>query len=399
MRSSPWRHAFVAPAILLLAWSVPVAAATTVDLGPACEAALADLPAVAAEPVAPAWPHHDPLLDAMVPDVIDGAAQWHLLLTGTDPADPDLTAHQLATAAGRAPTDVRVVSALPEGQPQTVTAYRIAGATAQATLDALLGTRFVGFDEEPADITCTVTDTDGQPAFRASSWAQGLLALPFEDAWLVVTSFDPDRLTALEPELRAHLVALAEVGVEPAPEQAPEIGTRIAPPASAAQLAQALPDEVDGVPVAYLGESPGQLGRGMVPSRFIAVLDPITLAVAKQLEVDLSTAWGDMSLGTASSDQPGAILTVLADPTGDGARWIEPYRNVRLDRKTWTPDPKAPRLFPKGYFRSRTIGGKEVLAGASDDGSRMVLYASGPWFFLVTASDAAHAAKLLASLP
>lgn len=106
----------------------------------------------------------------MVPDVIGGTEQWHLLVTGADPDDGQTTRHGFTIAAGvRDPTkDHRAVAALPEGQPQSVSATRISGG--QPPLHAGRPPDPPGapsVPDETLDATCagTVVD-DQQAAFR-----------------------------------------------------------------------------------------------------------------------------------------------------------------------------------------------------------------------------------------
>jgi hypothetical protein len=281
-----------------------------------------------------------------------------------------------------------------------VYAIRVQGATPRQALVAILTRRvFPVFDDEPLDATCTGDVVDGQATLRFSGWYGDALLLPSGDAWLVATA-SKEHLKILEPELRAHLLRVAATGVQSPPIEAPVIGTRLAPPASAVDLAAMLPTAIDGTPITYLGQRPGQLGLGMVPYAFLGAMDFITQAIAPDLDVDLAVTWGDTGSSVTTGTESSAVtIAVLTDPSGDGARWIEPYMRVRIDRETFRPDPDAALLFPEGSFTARDVGGKDVMVAGSGEQGSYYLYASGPWFFTIRTDTAAQGAEVLAALP
>jgi hypothetical protein len=138
----------------------------------------------------------------------------------------------------------------------------------------------------------------------------------------------------------------------------------------------------------------------MVPIRLVGAFGPFLSAVADELGADLGTVWGDTGGREASgTESPGARVFVLADPEGDGERWIEPYPWMRLNPETWQPDPSADPFIPPGTFEEREVAGKRVMAAGEDRSGWTYFYASGPWFFIVGADTAELGEEVLEGLP
>jgi hypothetical protein len=389
---------------------------------------LARLPDTANEVLAvrptDAWPSFDATTASMLPDASLDEALSHTYLSGEDATrvwdpfdeslDDEATILGVPVSAMHGGNAGQTTESLIVGGPDSLNflSARVEGISGADLLPELVARRLAAL----TDIACEVGVVDAIPVLLTSS-AEGRAAfLGYRDAWLVADSIsrygsglgeaplDGPLFDQALGEAVAHVAGLPDDPLE-GPFAAPEVGTRITPPAASTELAAIL-DEV--TPRGDLfGDFPGMLGRGMLQSTFLTSFAPQVSTVAAELGLDPRTLWGDGAFGF-NIDDPDAAITFVAviDPTGDGGRWIGPLASsyvgpsIPTNGQDLFGDP-LPTLPPPGV-QEMTLGGKRVMGVLHDqygDESVVAFYASGPFVFLIGTGLESSAAEILEALP
>ncbi|MFN8519377.1 MAG: hypothetical protein U0667_08300 [Chloroflexota bacterium] len=395
----------------------------------------AALPAIAREvlPVRPAdaWPSFDATVAAMLPDEVLGERITANFVRGADPTlawspslddDPVTVADELGVADDRqhgvASTEgagtARVFDA--PTYHLVLVGTRVDGVPGSDLLPVLVARRL----ERWPDATCSVQHIAGLPVLLAESGIDRFAFLGYRDAWLVVDTSDTnpegtsgDQPGAWDPALFRSEVEGAAAGIAALPEapeqpplEAPDVGTRITPPAASTELAGII-DDAFGTQNAVFGDSPVYLGRGRLAVELFAGFLPSLRRAATSLGVDTRTLWGDLTFGFDIDDATAALeFVALIDSEGDGSRWVEPifdgFRGPSFmsDGVDYGFD-EGPSA-PPAVVGEMTLGGKTVTGLEVEqygDTTYTAAYATGPFLFLVSAGSKDTIEGIVEALP
>lgn len=193
------------------------------------------------------------------------------------------------------------------------------------------------------------------------------------------------RLTVI-PLALAMAVTVSLVSMPVAAQSPPPAG----PDADALALAAGLPRCVDGVSIVYAGPSSDPVADGPEPfdemTSWVTVLDAGAMVGA-----DLADTWGSFGQSTGLPDAEHLSFLAWSDPTGDGARWLEPLTTTTRD------DPYVEGEFDIERYG---LGSLDVVdLSLPESPAHVYIAATGPWVYYVAAAPESLGQQLLATLP